>query len=151
MYTTCNKVNWHSRNIHFFTLWTNFCTCKPVPNFGKLKVDQVPENISMWFDFANEWRTVQPSMDSVKVHFIFFVKDKIGAYTFKLNITFMVTNMSHLLRKETLNQKKVSKIVPHTIGKLRLSAFQWCVSWIRLFESVSRNKHICMANHQSFA
>ena len=57
----------------------------------------------------------------------------------------------HLLTKETLYQKKVSNIVPHTVGKLRLSAFQWCVSWIRLFESVSRNKHICMVNHQNFS
>ena len=56
--------------------------------------------------------------------------------------------MKHLLVRETLYEIKFSNIVPHTIGKLRLSAFQWCVSRNRLFESISRNRHICVLNHQ---
>ena len=40
-------------------------------------------------------------------------------------------------------KKKFSIRLPHTVGKLWLSSFQWCMAWNRLIESISSNRHSC--------
>ena len=93
------------------------------------------------------WRrllTWKPTCSSLMPSFLFTLP-----YDFSLPFRFdriLQYFLPHLLTKEALYEKKVSNIVPHTVGKLRLSAFQWCMSWNMLFESISRNKHICNYN-----